>query len=174
MLPFLRGIILFFTLLIVSIASSAILIKYLGWLVGISAGLILFVILAGVAIAVLNKVSSEKITNFDIVLPTIISSASTACFWPLRFIKAEVFSSATCLMSGIFLSMAFYKLKNDAIHKAAVVMIFCTFLYEITPINLPTDLDNVLSFGIGTASLLFGRKNVTKMLEFKSNLKKIE
>ena len=165
MIIFLRGIILFFTLIIVSISSSVILIKHLGWLTGIALGVILFVILAGIAIALFNKFSTDKITNFDIILPAIISLGSAACFWPLRFLRAELFSSASCIMSGVILSMAFYKLKNDMIHKASVVIIFCTFLYEISPISLPLDLDNLLSLGTSTLAYLFGKKEVEEISE---------
>ena len=172
MVAFLRGIILFFTWLLLSISGSVILIKYLGWLVGIPACLILFIILACVSIAVQNKIPDGKISNFDIMLPLIISLFSTACFWPIRFIKAELFSSAACFMSGVFLSMAFYKLKNEMIRTSAVVVIFCTFLYEITPISLPTDLDDILAFGASTVALLFGRKNVSKILEIQDNPRK--
>ena len=68
-------------------------------------------------------------------------------------------------MSGVILSMAFYKLKNDMIHKASVVIIFCTFLYEISPISLPLDLDNLLSLGTSTLAYLFGKKEVEEISE---------
>ena len=173
MIIFLRGFILLFTLICVSIASTVILIKYLGWLVGLFSSIILFFILAIILIVLFNKFSDKKITNFDLMLPLIISFISAICFLPFSFFQAEIFSSATCLISGIFMSIALYKLKNDMIHKSAVMIIFCTFLYEILPISLPTDLDNFLSVGIGTTSLLFGRKNVSKILELQNQRKEL-
>ena len=66
------------------------------------------------------------------------------------------------------MSIALCKLKNETIKKGAVFIIFCTFLYEILPISLPTDLDNLLSVSTDTVSLLFGRKHVSNVLELQN------
>ena len=72
MIVLLRGIILFFTLLLIFIVGTIILIKYLGWLVGFATSILLFIVLAIITIIIFNKFFDEQITNFDIILPIII------------------------------------------------------------------------------------------------------
>ena len=165
MIVFLRGIMLFASLIFIAAACTVLLIKYFGCLEGFAAGVILFCVLASATVLLFNKFSDKKITNTDIMLPTIISIISAAVCWPLTFLQAEIFSTATCVASGVLLSIALYRLRNNMICKAAVITMFCTFLYEIAPINLPGDLDNFLSLGVSVAAPIVGKKDPEKLLE---------
>ena len=165
MIIFLRRIMLFASVIFISLPCTIILRRYLGCCTGFAAGVILFCILSCVAVVWLHDFTSEKITNTDIILPTIISIISAVIFWLLTFLQAEIFTIATCVTSGVLLSIALYRLRNNMICKAAVITMFCTFLYEIAPINLPGDLDNILSLGVSVAAPIVGKKDPENLLE---------
>lgn len=108
-------------------------------------GLLAF--LGGLVVLVYIVNSSKGLTAIDVALPTVISLISAIIFFPVGLLAGNFFSLVTCILAGIMLSvgLGFYKAKK--IYAWCLIVPTLCFIYEILPIDLPTDIDNLIGLG---------------------------
>lgn len=124
--------------------------QYGGVWIGIFSGMILLVASFWGLSRLINK-SCTGLSITDCFLPTIISIFSGIVFFPVSLFSGNLFSPATCIISGVLLTVALFGYRSGKIDSAGwLVLPFLTFIYEILPIDLPTDLDNLLGLGATT------------------------
>lgn len=112
--------------------------------------------IAGIIAAILMN-SGGKLTIADCVIPTILSVISGIVFAPLQLFEGSPFSAATCIFSGVLLSVGMWLHKRGRLSGPALIFPSLTFVYELLPIELPTDLDNIFALGGSCFSLYWGR-----------------
>ena len=100
--------------------------------------------------------SNKPISVFDCTLPFVISIIAAIVFWPVSLFAGSVFSFATCIGAGIFLSMGLFLYRGGKISGAFLIIPALTFVYEVLPIELPTDIDNFLALGVNTLNCVMG------------------
>lgn len=151
----LRGVVLslgaLFLSIMIGIASG----QSVGTLWGIIIGTVTLIVFIVVISFVVNR--SKKLTIVDCVLPFIISVIAAVAFAPVALFSGNLFSIATCIFSGVLMSVGLILFKLGKIHGAFLVLPMLTFIYEILPIDLPSDLDNILAFSVTTINLVVGR-----------------
>lgn len=145
-----RGCSLFFFIPVLSLAGGIVVGQRCGILLGIVAGMMMFGISFWGAGKLVDRTSSG-LSSVDCFLPVGISIISGIVFLPVGLVAGNLFSPATCIFSGILLTVGLWAYKVGRIQSAGwLVLPFLTFLYEILPIDLPTDLDNLLGLSAAT------------------------
>lgn len=115
-------------------------------LLGITTGIGVFLFCLCVSVLIMN--SAKRLTTLDCILPVFISAISGVLFAPLSFVgNGSFFSSITCMGAGLFLCIVLFMYKQKRIPAGYLVLPFLTFAYELLPIELPTDIDNILALG---------------------------
>ena len=128
--------------------------RQFGWFPGILAG---FMMIAGLGVVVGKLINSKKkITTADCIIPLVMSLISAIVFMPIGLVSGNLFSAATCITAGAFLCVSMWLNKNGRLAEWALIMPMLTFIYEMLPIDLPTDLDNVLGLAGSFASMKMG------------------
>jgi hypothetical protein len=112
--------------------------------------------LAGIIAAIFMN-SGGKLTIADCIMPTILSIISGIVFAPLQLLEGSFFSSATCIMSGVLFSIGLWLHKVGRMSGPWLIFPLLTFVYEMLPIELPSDMDNLFAFGGSCFSIYFGR-----------------
>lgn len=133
---------------------------------GILTGMGLFFVLMGFSVYLMNN--AKNLTVTDCILPIPIGVMSAFLFAPVSLFAGSIFSAATCLGASLLLSIMLLMYRAKKIHGGMLVIPFLVFIYELLPIELPTDLDNLLCLGGSgvnfIASLVF-RPDNPKLLE---------
>ncbi len=126
---------------------------------GIFYGFVFFIIALILTFFLANK--TKNLTILDCILPLIIGSVSAIVFIPISALGLSIFSSITCLAASLFLTMVLFMYKAGRISGNWLIFPFFVFLYEILPIEFPTDIDNILCFGGNITNficaLMFGK-----------------
>jgi hypothetical protein len=109
--------------------------------------------LGGVAVLVYLVNSAKKLTAIDVALPVVISLISAIIFAPVGLFAGNFFSPITCILAGLMLSveLGFYKAKK--IYAVYLILPTICFIYEILPIDLPTDIDNIIGLCANGANI---------------------
>ncbi len=159
---------------IVAIAAGILAGQHWGICAGILIGVASLFITANAISAFISK-QTKSLTAVDCLLPTFISIVCGVLFAPIALFAANLFSFATCIFSGVILTVALFAYRSGRIESAGwLVMPFLTFAYEILPIDLPTDLDNFLGLGVSTVvdvvALSNGQKSFKKIEDAASKL----
>jgi hypothetical protein len=100
--------------------------------------------LGGACILVYLVNSAKKLTSIDIVSPTVISLISAIIFAPVGLFAGNFFSPITCILAGLMLSVGLGLYKAKKIYSWCLIVPTLCFIYEILPIDLPTDIDNII------------------------------
>jgi len=103
--------------------------------------------LAGIVILGYIMNSAKHLTTLDIVLPFVLSIISAIIFFPVGLIAGNLFSAVTCILAGLMLSVGLGLFKAKRIFGWCLVVPTMCFIYEILPIDLPTDIDNIIGLG---------------------------
>jgi hypothetical protein len=98
--------------------------------------------------------SAKRLTVFDCAIPLFISIIAGVIFAPISLFTASIFSSFTCIGAGIFLSLGLFLYRKGELSGYFLILPTLTFIYEILPIELPTDLDNLLALGADSANFI--------------------
>ena len=119
--------------------------------------------LLGLTLAVWSVRRAPKgLTAVDCLLPVPASVLSGLLFAPIQLAGSSLFSAATCIGAGILLSTALSMYRSGTIRRGYVLIPLIVFMYEMLPIEFPTDIDNMLSLGGSLMSVfmayLSGRK----------------
>lgn len=112
---------------------------------GILAGLVILLALVAVSVHLMNN--AKNITVLDCILPIPIGAVSAFLFAPISLAEASVFSALTCMGASLLLTIMLFLYKSKRIYVGWLVIPFIVFIYELLPIELPTDLDNLLCMG---------------------------
>lgn len=123
-----------------------------GWELGIVSGVASWILSAwGI-----SKFNDPKgLSVLDCLLPLFVSCISGIVFLPFALFSGNLFSPATCIASGLLLSMHLLAYRAGRITSPWwLIWPTLTFVYELLPIDLPTDIDNLLGFGINTLNYL--------------------
>lgn len=120
---------------------------------GILGGLGAFVLTIIVG-AIVSTVKG-KLTYVDCVIPFIVSVVCAVVFAPIALFTVSFFSWTTCMAAGLIFTNGLVLYKRGRIHKGWLILPALSFMYECLPVDLPTDLDNVLAVG-GSALCVFG------------------
>jgi hypothetical protein len=150
----LRGVILFPVGLLLSILIGIASGQSFGILRGIIIVIVIFIICNAIILFIINK--SKTLTIVDCVLPFIISIIAAFIFAPTALFAGNLLSIGTCIFSGVLLSLGLILYKLDKINGAFLILPMLTFIYEILPIDLPSDLDNIIALGVNTLDLVTG------------------
>lgn len=151
----LRGILLTCTNIVISIIISAYAVVNGGGIIkGVLYGMLFFVIFLIISFVIVNK--TKQLTVSDCILPLIIGSISAIVFAPISLFQLSIFSSLTCLAASLFLTIALFMYKVGRLSGGWLIFPFLVFLYEILPIEFPTDIDNILCFGGNITNLTCG------------------
>ena len=126
---------------------------FVGIMTGIKAGVWLgivsaagvFIVLISISVYLMN--TAKKLTLVDCLLPLPLGVISAVAFAPVGLTLGSVFSPVTCLMSALFLTVMLFMYRAGRISGGWLIMPFLVFVYEMLPIELPTDIDNALAFG---------------------------
>lgn len=140
-----------------------------GIIKGVLFGILSFIIFLIISFVIVNK--TKQLTVSDCILPLIIGTISAVVFAPISFFQLSIFSSITCLAASLFLTITLFMYKIGRVSGGWLIFPFLVFLYEILPIEFPTDIDNILCFGGNitnlTFSLIFGKAMLNKNSEEK-------
>lgn len=150
----LRGCLIMVLAPIFSILTGIVIGKAHGLWYGCLAGFSMFVGWGIVAALLINK--GGKLTIADCIIPTILAIISGILFAPIQLFAGSVFSAATCIFAGILMTTALLLYKNGRMNGWALIIPALTFVYELLPIELPTDLDNIFALGGASMSLWIG------------------
>ena len=166
----LRGILLTCINIVISIIiCSYTIVNGSGIIKGFLYGFLFFVVFLIVSFIIVNR--TKQLTVSDCVLPLIIGTISAIVFAPISLFEFSFFSSATCLAASLFLTITLFMYKIGRVSGGWLIFPFLVFLYEILPIEFPTDIDNILCFGGNitnlTFSLIFGKAMLNKNSEEK-------
>jgi hypothetical protein len=126
-----------------------------GFWYGCLGGLVVLVLSGMIAAKLAN--SGGKLTVADCIIPTILSIISGIVFAPVQLFAGSVFSAATCIFSGVLLSAGMLLYKKWRMAGWALILPSLTFVYEMLPIELPTDLDNIFALGGSCFTMWWGR-----------------
>lgn len=157
------GLMRFISLTIVSligtITSVAFFWSEYGFFKGIFFGFLMGLLFISISVFVGARAGNSRndITGVDLALPLFVSIVSATLFFPAGLLFANLFSVFTCIGSGILLSGALLAYKARHLHGAALALPYMTFFYEILPIDIPSDFDNILCFGGSATSLILGK-----------------
>lgn len=157
-----RGCSLFVFTPIVGIATGALAWQYGGWALGSLAGVLAFFVSLRVLRTLIDR-DDRGLTVIDCFMPLVISVICGILFMPIALVSMNLFSVATCIYSGVLLSVSLVCYRAGRISSAWWLLpIFLTFAYEVLPIDLPTDIDNLVGLGAATVidvmAIAFGRK----------------
>ena len=135
---------------IIAICSGIIIGKEYGTAVGILGG----IVCSSIFFKFYHRFIATQInglTVLDCLIPFLVSLVSGVIFAPVSLFSASVFSIATCIYSGVLLSATLFLYKAQKVSAGYLVFPFLVFMYEILPIELPTDIDNILALSGNTA-----------------------
>lgn len=122
-----------------------------GFVTGLCGGVVLFILCASGIIYLSENV--KQLTLLDCLLPIPAGLISATLFTPWALaLNGSFFSAVTCMGAAIFLSMALLLYRAKKIGIGWVIVPFLVFMYELLPVEFPTDLDNILSFGANAAN----------------------
>jgi len=142
----LRGLLLGCIGLVLSVSGGLAVGSHIGVFSGIFVGLVLLVVSIGFTIY--WTASVKTLTLWDCLLPLPLGVLSSLLFAPWSLLlNASVFSAVTCMCAALFLSMTLLLYRARKIDGKWLIFPFLVFVYEMLPIEFPSDLDNVLSFG---------------------------
>lgn len=160
----LRGVLIFLLGLFVSIMIGIASGQSIGVLWGIVIGTVAFIICVTIVAVIINR--SKTLTIVDCGLPFLISVFAAFAFAPIAIFSGNIISIGTCIFSGVLLSIGLILYRLDKIQGALLVLPMLTFIYEILPIDLPSDLDNILALSTSTLELVVGSSwNYIKQLK---------
>lgn len=111
---------------------------------GILGGVVACVVFASIMSYLISK-ATKGLSVMDCLMPFCISIVCGIAFAPISIFAGSLFSFATCIYSGVLLSLVLFLYMNGHVGWGYLVLPFLTFAYEILPIELPTDLDNILA-----------------------------
>lgn len=111
---------------------------------GILGGVVACVAFSSIMSYLISK-ATKGLSVMDCLMPFCISIVCGIAFAPISIFAGSLFSFATCIYSGVLLSLVLFLYMNGHIGWGYLVLPFLTFAYEILPIELPTDLDNILA-----------------------------
>lgn len=148
----LRGVVIFPIGLILSIMIGIASGKSVGTLWGVIIGIVAFIICIAIITSFINR--SKTLTFVDCGLPFIISIIAAFTFAPIALFEGSLLSIGTCIYSGVLLSVGLILYKSDKLSGASLILPMLTFVYEILPIDLPTDLDNLIGLSVNTLNLI--------------------
>lgn len=152
----LRGILLTCMNIIVSIILTVYFIFNGGsFLNGFLYGFLFFIVFLVFSFFIVNK--TKQLTVSDCISPLIIGAVSAVVFAPIAIFNFSFFSIFTCLAASLFLTITLFMYKAGRMSGSWLILPFLVFLYEILPIEFPTDIDNILCFG----------GNITNLVSFK-------
>lgn len=166
----LRGCLILVLSPLFSIALGIVIGKIHGVWYGVLGGLGMLSLFGLISVKVMN--AGGRLTTADCIIPLILSVISGIIFAPVHLISASVFSTATCIGSGILLMAAMFLYKSGRMNKWGLIIPACTFIYELLPIELPTDLDNFLALGGAGVSMWLGRLKIA--IASNANIKKLK
>lgn len=159
----LRGCCSFFFVPVISICSGIAIGQNAGVALGILGGIgagFASVFIISITIGKLTK----ELTYVDCLIPLIVSIISGVVFFPISLFTASLFSTATCILAGALTSLTLFIYKTRELHPIFLVIPFLVFIYEILPIELPSDLDNILALSGNTinqfAVFAFAKKRI--------------
>ena len=145
----LRGCCTILAVPILAVCSGVCISAVAGILVGIFGGIISGFVLAIIMNVVINK-AAKGLTVADCFIPLGLSIVFGFAFMPISFLSASVFSVATCIYSGILMTLTLFAYKSKKIGAGLLVMPFCVWMYELLPLELPSDMDNILALSGNT------------------------
>ena len=140
---------------VIGIATGVGVGQSLGWCLGILSGIAAF-LLSSYGLKCLINRTVTGLSISDCLLPIIVSLVCAVVFLPAKWISANLFGSAECIISGVILSIMLLAYRGGRIvNPWWLVPSFLTFFYEILPINLPTDMDDILALSASGILSLF-------------------
>ena len=119
---------------------------------GILTGIALFVVFICLAIYLINN--AKQLTILDCFLPIPVGLMSAVLFAPISLAGMSIFSSATCLAASLFLTIMLLMYRTQKITGGWLILPFLVFIYELLPIEFPSDIDNFLAFGGNATNLI--------------------
>lgn len=139
--------------------------RYASTPLGILAGLGAVVIVGSLAKLLISR-TTKGLSLMDCFMPTIMSLCSGILFAPIALFSGSLFSSATCIVAGVLFSITLVLYRSGKIGAGYLILPGLTFVYEMLPIELPTDLDNLLGLGVSSVNtvLAFGARNAQNQL----------
>ena len=133
---------------------------------GILTGMGLFLVLMGISVYLMNN--AKHLTVTDCILPIPLGAISALLFAPVSLFSGSIFSAATCLGASLLLSIMLLMYRAKKIRGCMLVIPFVVFIYELLPIELPSDIDNILCLGgsgVSFITSLVFRPNNTNLLK---------
>jgi hypothetical protein len=157
----LRGCCTILAVPILAVCSGVCISAVAGILVGIFGGIISGFVLAVIMNIAINK-TATGLTVADCFIPLVLSIVFGCLFLPISFISASIFFAITCIHSGVLMTLTLFAYKSKKIGSGLLVMPLCVWMYELLPLELPSDLDNILALSGNTINyfvvLTTGRK----------------
>lgn len=151
----LRGTIAFCASIAIAMTGGiALAVKY-GTIKGILSGAGILIALVAVSVYLMNN--AKKLTLADCILPLIVGAMSAFLFAPVSMAGMSIFSAGTCMGASLLLTIMLFMYKSGRIKAGWLVIPFLTFLYELLPIELPTDIDNILCLGGSAVNLIMAK-----------------
>ena len=145
-----RGCSLFFFVPVFALMIGIIIGQRYGICLGVLSGISTLPILFWMIAKMINR-GNIGLTMIDCLIPVIISLLCGIAFLPISLVAGNLFSPATCIFSGLLLSMGLWAYKSGKIQSPGwLALPFLTFFYEILPIDLPSDLDNLIGLSATT------------------------
>lgn len=108
----------------------------------------------------LIQMSKSGLSLVDCFIPLIFSIVFGVIFMSIQLFAGSFFSAATCIFSGALMTVGLICYRCGRIGNPWYLLpIALTYFYELLPIELPTDLDNILSLGGSTVAYIYGLKS---------------
>jgi len=142
----LRGLMLGLVSLAVTVSGTLAVWSKSGFFMGVFAGVCLLIVCGGFTIYWTSSV--KKLTIWDCLFPLPIGLVSAVVFTPVALLaNGSFFSAVTCMAASFFLTVILFLYRSKKIEGKYLIWPFLVFVYEILPIELPTEFDNWLAFG---------------------------
>lgn len=139
--------------------------RYASGPLGILAGIGAIVVVGSLARLLISK-TTKGLSLMDCFIPTIMSLCSGILFAPIALFSGSLFSAATCIVSGILFSITLVLYRSGKIGTGYLILPGLTFVYEMLPIELPLDLDNLIGLGVSSVNtvLALGARSAQNQL----------
>lgn len=126
----------------------------MGWALGCLAAV--GSLMVGMSLIVLMlRVGKSGLSVLDCFAPFVLSLFAAVAFAPISLFAGNLFSVATCTMAGLLMTLSLFVYRTGKCGPGFLIMPFLTFVYEMLPIDLPTDIDNFLALsGSGLSNWL--------------------
>ena len=147
----LRSILILFVFTVIGLISGVVTWINWNWHVGLNVFAGSFVL--GIVTASVSMMFVKELSTLDIFLPIPLSIVWSIIVYPIKMITTDLLAPPEMWGSAFLLTASLWMYKQKEMSRTWIIFPILTFLYEMLPISLPTDIDNLVMLG-GSSTII--------------------